>query len=303
MYDKRHKEQHECLYCHFGNVILILWAQDNLRHSLSQWPSPPILLRQLCFAHSLFVRIVFVNFRLAAVIPPPTHNPITPLISLLIPMPSLSACSSFNRGHNQFVCVVVGNIWKPLEQKHPTVIWWCIISYIIYMFYSFSLHFSCALSSSILFNPYVPLVSFAFFGPCFLSLSLLFFFHSLFFSLIAIFCSWFPLILPSLSPAILMFSIPDIPFLTSSPTLNLENHAADNTELRYRSCNWKCDNHTAFVSQGWQLCIVLSVLSSWLILHKETFSALSFCTKPFLPAHQNQRSSFLALKKKIWIFR
>lgn len=41
------KNKKQCLYYHFGNVILI--PRDNLRHSLSQWPGPPILLRQLWF--------------------------------------------------------------------------------------------------------------------------------------------------------------------------------------------------------------------------------------------------------------
>lgn len=72
-------------------------------------PSNPLKAALVLLIHCL-LGIVFVNFRQAAVIPPPAHNLIAPLISLLIPALPLSACSSFNLGHNLFVCVFGGSV-------------------------------------------------------------------------------------------------------------------------------------------------------------------------------------------------
>lgn len=102
-------------------------------------------------------------------------------------------------------------------------------------------------------------------------------------------CSHFPLIpftfiqLCLISPAFpkspfsFLFSSPFyLHFLTSTvlllPLLNQQNHTSDVTELRY---SWLKMRQSS-ASLGWQLqllCLVLSLSSIWLILHKEAIPA------------------------------
>lgn len=82
-------------------------------------PSNPLKAALVLLIHCL-LGIVFVNFRQAAVIPPPAHNLIAPLISLLIPALPLSACSSFNLGHNLFVCVLRAAYYRDASETTKT---------------------------------------------------------------------------------------------------------------------------------------------------------------------------------------
>lgn len=81
--------------------------------------------------------------------------------------------------------------------------------------------------------------------------------------------------------SILIFSIPDIPCLASSLPLNLENHTADVTELRYCSV---IENVTII----WHLCLgvdnfVCFALFSPVICLADTSKRNIFCT--FILAH------------------
>lgn len=147
----------------------------------------------------------------------PTPNPQPPHSPNLIINPSASIiCMFFLQSWTiiclcLLVCVWLGSYLKASgTENYPTAILSCINSYFINMYYVFLLLLSTVLFFYNFLQPF-PLLSSLYYFPNFHHPSLS-----------------FPL-------SILISSILDIPCLASSPPLNLENHTADVTELRYCS--------------------------------------------------------------------